>query len=166
MTYLFAQTTGLLVAVAVIATITGGSNRSALRLPAVAAVVTLMAVQAIAQFPLSEKDLNGTRRASKGTTTAALLNGCNGTDPTVTRFFSWVRAALPKGARYYYVHSSRLPGDSPCVTLSLLPGIQLDKPSGAQYLVFAGEIPPDWQTTLARGQLMMFAPNYGLVRVS
>jgi hypothetical protein len=164
--YLLAQVAGLLVAVVVIAAITGGSGRSALRLPAAAAVVTLLAASALSQFPVSAKDLNGSRRTYKGTRTVVLLNGCNGGDPTVVRFFSWVRATLPKGARYYYVQSPSLPGDKGCVTLGLLPAIQVEQPAGAQYLVFAGLIPPNWPTTLARGRLTMFAPHYGLVRVS
>jgi hypothetical protein len=164
--YLIAQVAGLLVAVVVIAAVTGAARLSALRLPAAAAVVTLLAASAISQFPVTAKDLNATRKAYKGTTTAALRNGCNGADPTTIRFFGWVRSTLPKGARYYYVQSRGLPGDRACVTLGLLPGIQVEQPAGAQYLVFAGVIPPDWPKKLAPGQLTTFAPNYGLVRIS
>ena len=165
MTYLLAQTAGLLVAVAVVAAVTGRAGRTALRLPAAAAIVTVLAAAALAQFPVSAKDLNNSRRAYKGTTNAVLLAGCNGGDPTVIRFFGWVRSRLPKGARYYYLQSPGLPGDKPCVTLGLLPGIQVDTPATAQYLVFAGVIPRGWPSKLRPGRLTMFAPGYALVRV-
>jgi hypothetical protein len=167
--YLTAQAVGVLLAVGVVAGLTGVASWAALRMPAVAAVSAVLCAALLAQLPVSAKELNRYRRGGKAVPAESLRSGCLSTKhDTVTSFFGWLRERLPSRVHYLYIGAPRLGADDfACVSFSLLPAIRTADPEAARYVVFAGAIPADWRRRLAQSgqRIELFAPNFGLARL-
>jgi hypothetical protein len=156
---------GVVVAVAVLASLMGVDRAASLRLPAAAALTVVLSAAALAQSLPSAKDLKAGRGHRAGAD-AILRAGCNGGDPRVLALFAWARSHMPKGAPYYYVQGPVYPGDSACAALGLLPAVPVADPNKARYVVFVGASVANLRRSYPAGRLMSFGPNLGILTVS
>jgi hypothetical protein len=156
---------GVVVAVAVLASLMGVDRRARLGLPAAAALTVVLCAATLSQSLPSAKDLKAGRGHRAGAD-ALLRAGCNGGDPRVIALFAWARSHIPKGTPYYYVQGPVYPGDRACAALGLLPAVPVEDPKKARYLVIVGASPAKLRRSYPPGRLMSFGPNLGIVTVS